>query len=120
MKTFQLVLNFSDLDELKTFIDDIESIELSKLKKIIKKTGTDKRGGKTKDLHQKAKEYQNEHPGITYKESLKFVGLQIREDKQNKNKENDTEEEVIGCISKENALKILEEKKKELTFNKAI
>ena len=114
MKTFQLVLNFSDLDELKTFIDDIESIELSKLKKIIKKTGTDKRGGKTKDLHQKAKEYQNEHPGITYKESLKFVGLQIREDKLNKNKENDTEEEIISykCISKENALKILEEKKK--------
>jgi hypothetical protein len=78
----QLVINFEDLDDLKAFIEDQETIELIKQKKMYKKQhASDKRGHQTKNLHQKAKEYQNENPTLTYKEALQIIGKQIRENK---------------------------------------
>ena len=78
----QLVINFEDLDDLKAFIEDQETIELIKQKKMYKKQhASDKRGHQTKSLHQKAREYQNANPTLTYKEALQIIGKQVRENK---------------------------------------
>ena len=80
---FNLTINFNSIGDLKSFVEDIDQLEITKLKKIFKKTqiSTDKRGNKTKDLHIKAKEYQSNNLNISYKESLKIVGQQIRDEK---------------------------------------
>jgi len=76
---YQLIINFDELDDLKAFIEDQETIELIKQKKLFKKQNTsDKRGHQTKNLHQKAKEYQNANPSLSYKEALQIVGKQVR------------------------------------------
>jgi hypothetical protein len=82
MSKIQLVLSFDSIEELKSYVEDYEAIELTKIKKLFKKSN-DKRGCSTKLLHQKAKEYQTENPGLTYKESLKQIGEKIRENKNN-------------------------------------
>ena len=63
-------------------------------KKLLKKTSgtTDKRGGKTKNLHAKAKEYQSLNPNVSYKQALKSVGQQIRE----ANNKKDIDQEVLS------------------------
>ena len=81
--TLQLTLTFQDVDELKSYIEDYESVQLTKIKKLFKKT-SDKRGSSTKTLHQKAKEFQKENPTLSYKQSLQAIGAQIREAKTNK------------------------------------
>jgi hypothetical protein len=40
-----------------------------------------KRGNKTKFLHEKAKEYKLNNINVTYKEALKIVGQQITDEK---------------------------------------
>ena len=80
MSKIQLVINFDSVDELKSYVEDYEQIELSKIKKLFKKSN-DKRGSSTKFLHQQAKEYQSEHPTLSYKECLQKIGEQIRENK---------------------------------------
>ena len=97
-KNYSLTINFNDIGEIKEFVDDIDQVEISKLKKFIKKTSgsADKRGGKTKNLHAKAKEYQSNNPTITYKEALKSVGKQIREEnKKDKQEVLSNTEELI-------------------------
>jgi len=81
MSKIQLTLIFDDVDELKAYIEDYEAIQLTKIKKLFKKTN-DKRGSSTKTLHQRAKEHQTEHPELTYKQALQSVGHQIREEKK--------------------------------------
>ena len=81
MTKLQLTLIFDDADELKSYIEDYEAIQLTKIKKLFKKT-SDKRGSSTKTLHQRAKEYQKENPELTYKQSLQAVGNQIRGEKK--------------------------------------
>lgn len=78
---YKLTFDFDNLEELKTFVSDCDLIENIKLKKTFKKSD-DKRGSSTGILHQKAKEYQEEHKETPYKEILKIVGAQIK----NKNK----------------------------------
>jgi len=80
----QLILSFDNVEELKSYIEDYEAIELSKIKKLFKKSN-DKRGSSTKYLHQQAKEYQSQHPELSYKESLQKIGEKIRENKNNNN-----------------------------------
>jgi len=82
MSKIQLVLSFDSIEELKSYVEDYEQIELSKIKKLFKK-GNDKRGSSTKYLHQQAKQYQSENPQLSYKESLKQIGEKIRENKNN-------------------------------------
>ena len=86
INNLSLTINFNDIAELKEYISIIDELEMIKLKKIFKKCNpiTDKRGGQTKTLHVKAKEYQLNNPTTTYKESLKRVGEMIRKDKENK------------------------------------
>lgn len=81
MTKLQLTLIFDDVDELKSYIEDYEAIQLTKIKKLFKKT-SDKRGSSTKTLHLRAKEYQKENPELTYKQSLQAVGNQIRGEKK--------------------------------------
>jgi hypothetical protein len=81
MSKLQLILTFEDAEELKTYIEDYEAVQLTKIKKLFKKT-SDKRGSSTKTLHQRAKEYQKENPELTYKQSLQAVGNQIRGEKK--------------------------------------
>jgi hypothetical protein len=38
----------------------------------------EKRGSKTKFLHQKTREYHKEHPDIKYKQALKIVGAELK------------------------------------------
>ena len=76
----QLILSFDSIDDLRTYVEDYEAIELSKIKKLFKKSN-DKRGSSTKYLHQQAKEYQLEHPTLSYKACLQKIGEQIREQK---------------------------------------
>ena len=84
--SYNLTFSFTTLQELNEFIEDQNSIEHMKQKKS-KKTVDDKRGSKTKDLHQKAKQYQSENDNIPYKEALREVGRLIKESKMNLNKE---------------------------------
>jgi hypothetical protein len=64
-----LTISFNTLDELKTFLDDKTTTKIK-----IKKEG-DRRGQNVKQLHQKAKQYQIEHPDIKYKECLKIANI---------------------------------------------
>ena len=80
MKTYQLIINFDDLDDLKSFIKEQDN-ESSKLKKTIKKTD-DKRGYHTSSLHLKAKEYQSNNLDTPYKTCLKIVGKEMRDNKK--------------------------------------
>ena len=86
--SYNLTFSFTTLQELNEFIEDQNSIEHMKQKKS-KKTVDDKRGSKTKDLHQKAKQYQSENDNIPYKEALREVGRLIKESKMK------TPEEII-------------------------
>ena len=81
MSKLQLTLLFDDIDELKAYIEDYEAVQVTKIKKLFKKSN-DKRGASTKTLHQKAKEYQKENPTLTYKQALQAVGNQIRGEKK--------------------------------------
>jgi len=81
---FNLTINFNSIGDLKSFVEDIDQMEITKLKKIFKKTQIstgDKRGNKTKFLHEKAKEYKLNNINVTYKEALKIVGQQITDEK---------------------------------------
>ena len=113
---FQLVINFNDLDDLKNFIEDQEMMEIKKLKKLFKKEeGTDKRGHQTKNLHQRAKEYQLNNPEITYKQSLQLVGKAIREDKANITKQHQ-DEELSSKEEQEVEVEVEEEFTKEIVI----
>ena len=101
---FSLTINFNELTDIKQFIDDIDQLEISKLKKIFKKSelGTsDKRGQKTKLLHAKAKEYQDLNKDISYKQALKDIGKQIRENKDKDLEVLSDTKELIEELNKE-------------------
>ena len=89
INNLSLTINFNDISSMNDFIKDLDQLELIKLKKIFKKSDkesvADKRGGQTKILHVKAKEYQQQNPSASYKDSLRRVGEIIRKDK-NENK----------------------------------
>ena len=80
MSKIQLILTFDELEELKVYVEDYEAIQLQKIKKLFKKSN-DKRGSSTRTLHQRAKDFQKEHPELTYKQSLQAIGEQIRQEK---------------------------------------
>ena len=79
---YQLTINFEDLEQLKSFVNDQEHIETIKLKKIFIKKTDDKRVSQTSSLHAKAKEYQLLNSEIGYKDCLKIVGKEIRDNKK--------------------------------------
>ena len=121
----QLVINFEDLDDLKAFIEDQETIELIKQKKMYKKQhASDKRGHQTKSLHQKAREYQNANPTLTYKEALQIIGKQVRENKllcaesqtEIEGKTTDEEDSVPEIIIGRIIEKVKKQKEKETTI----
>ena len=97
-----LTINFNELSELKDFVENLDQIELLKIKKILKKSTqsevtVDKRGNKTKMLHEKAKEYNLLNPDASYRESLKKVGAQIREEKKTNQSETQELVDIISC-----------------------
>ena len=96
-----LTINFNELSELKNFVENLDQIELLKIKKLIKKSSQseviDKRGNKTKMLHEKAKEYNLLNPDASYRESLKKVGAQIREEKKTNQSETQELVDIISC-----------------------
>ena len=96
MSKLQLTINFDDIDELKSYIEDYEAVQLTKIKKLFKKS-SDKRGSSIKTLHQRAKEYQKENPSLSYKQSLQAVGNQIREEKKPFLSAIDTTEQLINA-----------------------
>ena len=61
----QILLQFNDIEELELFTKDYRSILHKRAKKFFK-CDDDKRGSSTKDLHQKAKEYQITNPDTPY------------------------------------------------------
>ena len=67
----------SDKDEVEEFTKDYRSIINKRARKLFK-SDDEKRGSGTKELHQKAKEYQKENPLTPYKECLKIIGNQIK------------------------------------------
>ena len=99
MSKLQLTIFFDDVDELKAYIEEYEAVQLTKIKKLFKKTN-DKRGASTKTLHQRAKEHQTQNPTLTYKQALQAVGNQIREEKKPFNSVIDTTEQLINNENK--------------------
>ena len=74
---YQIIVDFENIDELKEYLNSQD-----KVKKTVVKKPNDKRGCKTSSLHIKAKEYQILNPEIGYKDCLKIVGKEIRDNKQ--------------------------------------
>ena len=72
-----ITLTFNDIEELEEFTKDYRCILHKRAKKLFK-CDDDKRGSSTKDLHKKAKEYQITHSDTPYKECLRIVGKQIK------------------------------------------
>ena len=72
----QILLQFSDIEELELFTKDYRSILHKRAKKLFK-CDDDKRGSSTKDLHKKAKEYQVGNPDTPYKDCLRIVGKEL-------------------------------------------
>ena len=75
MSKYSLMINFETLEELTEFITIYNKINQKTEQKVIK-TINDKRGSKTITLHQKAKEYQNIHPELSYRQCLIEVSKQ--------------------------------------------
>ena len=72
-----ITLTFNDIEELEEFTKDYRGILHKRAKKLFK-CYDDKRGSSTKDLHKKAKEYQITHSDTPYKDCLRIVGKQIK------------------------------------------
>ena len=72
-----ITLSFTDIEELEEFTKDYRTILHRRAKKFFK-SDDEKRGSGTKELHQKAKEYQISNPETPYKNCLKVVGNQIK------------------------------------------
>jgi len=72
-----VTLLFNDVEELEEFTKDYRGILHKRAKKFFK-SDDDKRGSSTKDLHQKAKEYQTKNPETPYKDCLRIIGAEIK------------------------------------------
>ena len=78
-KKYIVEIRFSSLEELEKFEQEYKKFrEHSNSKGAGKSLKVDLRGSKTKQLHQRVKEYLKNHP-ISYKEAMKVVGKMIKE-----------------------------------------
>ena len=73
---FQIVLQFQSLEELLNYAKQSDRLsnkkqKLENAKDTISKP--DNRGSKTKLIHEKAKEYHQTHPELTYRECFVLI-----------------------------------------------
>ena len=73
MSKYSLLINFETLEELSEFLTLYNKVYLKVEEKKTVKSVNDKRGSKTINLHQRAKEHRVLHPELSYKECLIFV-----------------------------------------------
>ena len=81
--SFNLSINFESYEQLKCFIDEFDKFKRMQDKKLLKKddelaTNTfievkEICGAHQLEYHNKAKIYQSEHPELSYKECLRIV-----------------------------------------------
>ena len=81
--SFNLSINFENYEQLKCFIDEFDKYKRIKDKKLLKKVDElatnsftevkDNRGRHQQKYHNLAKIYQSEHPELSYKECLRIV-----------------------------------------------
>ncbi len=73
---FQIVLQFQSLEELLNYAKQSDKF-LNKRQKLENPKDTnskpDNRGSKTKLIHEKAKEYHQENPNLTYRECFVLI-----------------------------------------------
>ena len=67
---YKLTFEFVNIDELTEFVNEQNDFNNWKLRKQLKKA-IDNRGAHQKEYHKLAKEYQEKHPTISYRECLK-------------------------------------------------
>ena len=72
MSQFGLIINFTDEQELINYLTDFREYQIKKIKKDLKKEH-DERGKHIINFHQKAKEYHDKNPELSYKECYKIV-----------------------------------------------
>ena len=73
---FQIVLQFQSLEELLNYAKQSDRLSNKKQKSESQKdtnSKPDNRGSKTKLIHEKAKEYHNENPTLTYRECFVLI-----------------------------------------------
>ena len=73
---FQIVLQFQSLEELLNYAKQSDRLSNKKQKlESQKETNSkpDNRGSKTKLIHEKAKEYHQTHPELTYRECFVLI-----------------------------------------------
>lgn len=71
-KDYSIALQFNEYSSLYNFLIDYENWVAYKESQKVKKEN-DKRGHHTAMFHQKAREYQAEHPELPYKECLRIA-----------------------------------------------
>ena len=69
---FQIVLQFQSLEELINYAKQSDRLSNKKLK-LETNSKPDNRGSKTKLIHEKAKEYHQENPNLTYRECFVLI-----------------------------------------------
>jgi hypothetical protein len=69
---FQIVLQFQSLEELINYAKLSDRLSNKKLK-LETNSKPDNRGSKTKLIHEKAKEYHQENPNLTYRECFVLI-----------------------------------------------
>lgn len=67
---YSLTRTFTTETELFKFIETMEKLNKQELKKI---NQDDKRGGHMKSFHEKAKQHQEQHPNLTYRECMASI-----------------------------------------------
>jgi hypothetical protein len=69
---FQIVLQFQSLEELINYAKLSDRLS-NKKQKLESSSKPDNRGSKTKLIHEKAKEYHQENPNLTYRECFVLI-----------------------------------------------
>ena len=73
MSKYSLTITFQTLEELSDFVTLYNKMYNKAEEKKTVKTISDKRGSKTVNLHQRAKEYRALNPELSYRQCLIFV-----------------------------------------------
>jgi hypothetical protein len=79
IQAFQLTLSFQTIDQLEDYISDFREWQQWKLRKMIKKEN-DGRGAHVKILHLKCKEMKEKYPDKSYRECMKIINENIKEE----------------------------------------
>ena len=82
MSEYSLTITFQTLEELSDFITLYNKMYNKAEEKKTVKTISDKRGSKTVNLHQRAKEYRVLNPNLSYRQCLIFVSKPEPEQQQ--------------------------------------